>query len=242
MGRLFSGPQLPILMVTGLAKEMRIARGPGFLVIASGGDSERLRQILAARGEPGCRAVLSFGIAGGLDPDLAPGDVIVATGIVANGYRWPAHAAFSEILATSLISGGIATRLADIAGVDAPVLDASTKATMRSSTGAAAVDMESHVASDFAQRHGLIFTALRIVCDPAARTLPPIVSDALRSDGGIDHLAMLTGLLRSPTQLAALTRLAGEARTSFRALRRCRDLLGIGRGLPDFFELLGDVA
>jgi hopanoid-associated phosphorylase len=242
MNQIVPGPQLPILMVTGLAKEMRIARGPGFRVIASGGAPERLRRALAARVEPGCRAVLSFGIAGGLDPKLAPGDVVIATGVVADGRRWPAHAAFAEGLASSLISGGITTRLADIAGVDEPVLDAATKASMRSRTGAAAVDMESHVASDFARRHGLIFTALRIICDPAARTLPPLVAQAFRADGSIDHLAMLSGLLRRPAQLPALTRLAAEARTSFRALRRCRDLLGIGGGLPDFFELLGDVA
>ena len=191
---------------------------------------------------PGCSAVLSFGIAGGLDPDLAAGDVVVATGIVHEGTRWPAHQTLADSLAASLSAGGISASMADIAGVDAPLLDADAKAAVRRGTGAAAVDMESHVASEFAAQHGLMFAALRIVCDPAARTMPAMVANALRPDGGVDHYAVLTDLLREPTQLATLTRLAGEARASFRALGRCRDLLGIGRGFPDLVQLLRDVA
>jgi adenosylhomocysteine nucleosidase len=233
---------LPILMVTGLAKEMRLAEGPGLVAIASGGDTKKLRGLLADRAVPGCRAVLSFGIAGGLDPSLAAGDVVVATGVVAEGRRWPAHPALAESLAEALIAGGVSVRRADIAGVDAPLLDAAAKARTRSATGAAAVDMESHVASAFAARHGLIFAALRIVCDPAARSMPAVVANALRPDGEIDHLAIFADLVRKPTELTKLPRLAGEARASFRALSRCRDLLGIGRGLPNLVELLGDVA
>jgi hopanoid-associated phosphorylase len=235
-------PALPILMVTGLAKEMRLAAGPGLVGIASGGNTQRLRERLAERSSPGCRAVVSFGIAGGLDPSLAAGDVIVATGVVTRDGRRPTHPIFSEALAASLAGGGIAVRRADIAGVDRPLLDADAKARTREETAAAVVDMESHVASAFAARHGLMFAALRIVCDPATRSLPSGVAAALRPDGGIDHVAFLSDLVRRPAQIAGLPRLAGEARRSFRSLSRCRDLLGIGRGLPNFVELLRDVA
>jgi hopanoid-associated phosphorylase len=234
---------LPILMVTGLAKEMRLAEGPGLVAIASGGNAARLRADLAARRVPGCRAVVSFGIAGGLDPALAPGDVVIASGIVAEDCgQTPVHAGFSDMLAASLAGGGVTVRRAAIAGVDAPVLTAASKARLRQATNAAAVDMESHVAAAFAERHGLMFAALRIICDPAAHSLPAIVTGALRADGGIDGLALIANLLRRPAELATLPRLAGEARVSFRSLSRCRDLLGIGSGLPDLLELLRDVA
>lgn len=234
--------RIPVLVVTGMAKEMRLAGGPGLAAVVSGGDPERLRRLLAAERVDGYRAVLSFGIAGGLDPDLAPGDAVVATGIAAAGARHPAHPALADWLAASLTAGGVRVRLADIAGADAPVLDAAAKAAMRHATGAVAVDMESHIARDFAAERGLMFAALRIVCDPAARSLPPIVAGALRADGGIDHRTLLTNLLRRPAELAALSRLAGEARTSFRVLGRCGNLLGIGRGLPNLFQPLGDIA
>jgi hopanoid-associated phosphorylase len=234
--------RLPVLMVTGLAKEMRLAEGPGLIGIASGGDTGRLRQLLSERNLPGCRAVLSFGIAGGLDPNLSAGDVVVATGIIDGSRRWAAHPALSDQLAATLRAGGIDTKRADIAGVDAPVLGADAKTAMRQATGAAAVDMESHVACEFAARHGLVFAALRIICDPAARTMPAVVANALRPDGEVDHFAVLSDLLRQPKLLVTLPRLANDARASFRALGRCRDLLGIGRGFPDLVQLLGDVA
>ena len=191
---------------------------------------------------PAAARSLSFGIAGGLDPSLAAGDVVVATGVISDGRRRPAHPALADQLAATLLSGGIRSKRADIVGVDQPLLTAEDKAATRRKTGAAAVDMESHVASEFAARHGLIFAALRIICDPAERSLPAIVANALKPDGGVNALAVLADLVRKPTQIASLPRLANEARTSFRALGRCRDLLGIGRGFPDLVELLGDVA
>jgi hopanoid-associated phosphorylase len=234
--------RLPVLMVTGLAKEMRLAEGPGLIALASGGDTRRLRRQLAERKAAGCRAVLSFGIAGGLDPGLRTGDVVVAAGVASGGQRWAAHPALADQLAATLLAGGISSKRADIAGVDAPLLTVADKTAMRRATGAAAVDMESHIACEFAARHGLVFAALRIICDPASRTLPQMVANAVRPDGGVDHLAVLADLLKKPTQLMALPRLASEARMSFRALSRCRDLLGIGRGFPDLVELLGDIA
>jgi len=234
--------RLPILVVSGLAREMRLAKGPGLVGIASGGDTDRLRRLLADRAVPGCRAVLSFGIAGGLDPELTAGDVVVATGVIAEGRRLAAQPALADSLAGSLASGGLSAVRADIAGVDAPLLTAADKARTRDHTRAVAVDMESHVAAAFAERHNLAFAVLRIVCDPAARAMPRVVANALRPDGEVDHLALLADLVRKPMQLAALPRLANEARTSFRALSRCRDLLGIGRGFPNLVELLGDVA
>jgi hopanoid-associated phosphorylase len=234
--------RLPVLVVTGLAREMKLASGPGLAGVTSGGSPQRLRRLLAERSAPGCSAVLSFGIAGGLDPDLSAGDVVVATGVIAAGERWPAHRGLADSFAESLSEGGINVKLADIAGVDAPLLDSDAKAAVRRETGAAVADMESHVASEFAARHGLMFAALRIVCDPAARSMPAMVANALKPDGGVDHYAVLADVLRRPRELATLRRLAGAARTSFRVLGRCRDLLGIGRGFPNLVELLGDVA
>jgi len=231
-----------ILVVVGLAFEARIARTRKSANVCCRRGSQAEAAMERALNDPRCRGAISFGIAGGLDPELSAGDVVVASGIASGGRRWPAHPALSDQLAATLLAGGIRTRRADIAGVDAPLLTAGDKASVRFATGAAAVDMESHVACEFAARHGLVFAAIRIICDPAARSMPAMVANALKPDGGLDTLAVLADLLKKPTQLAALPRLANEARTSFRALGRCRDLLGIGRGFPDLVELLGDVA
>jgi adenosylhomocysteine nucleosidase len=233
---------LPVLAVTGLKREARLAAGPGVATIGAGGDPKRLRAILSARIKPGCRAVVSIGIAGGLDPTLVPGDVVIGTGVVGARQRWEAHADIARLLADRLAGHSKQVVLADLAGVDAPALSLMEKSTLRAATGAAAVDMESHVAAAFAEDHGLPFTAVRVVCDPADRALPAFVAHALRPDGEVDIAAVLLAIARRSAKVGGLVRLARDARAAFEALRHCRALLGFGLSVPHFDELLGHVS
>jgi hopanoid-associated phosphorylase len=220
-----------ILIVTGLAREARIAEGLGAVVIGAGANPAQLRALLEAKDAGAYRTVVSFGIAGGLDPSLAPGAVVIATGVIAAEARWASHPAVVRLWAHRLEDIGGRVTLADIAGSDSPLLTAEDKMVLRSATGAAVVDMESHVAATFAAARGMPFAAIRAVCDPADRALPPLAAEALRPDGGLDLPAILRSLARRPAQVAALPRLARDAATAFAALRRVRAALGPGLGL-----------
>ena len=231
----------PILAVTGLAAEARLAAGPGVTTIMAGGNPARLRSMLRARVQPDCRAVISIGIAGGLCPSLVPGDVIVATGVTAPDRRHAASSVVAHRIAARLSDHPKRVIMADLAGVDIAVLSPSDKRALRSATGALAVDMESHVAAAFAARHGLPFAAVRVVCDPAHRALPDLIATALRPDGEVSLCNVFRSLWQRPMQLLAMPRLARDAAEGFRALRRCRDLLGHGFGMHDLGELVGDV-
>jgi adenosylhomocysteine nucleosidase len=235
-----SDPRLPILVVTGLAREARIAAGPSTVVIRSGGCPERLRSALGGR-LPACGAVVSFGLAGGLRPGLPPGAVVLAAGVVASGERWPADPNIAQAWTRALAAAGQHITLADVAGTETPLLTPAEKAAWWQSTAAAVVDMESHIAAAFAARLGIPFAAIRVVCDPAERALPPLVSGALRPDGGIAVSKILGRLARQPAQVAALPRLAADAAAAFASLGHCRSLLGPRLGLLSFGELLGDV-
>jgi adenosylhomocysteine nucleosidase len=230
----------PILVVTGLAREARIAGGPGVIVIATGGEAARLRAALAEA--PSCRAVVSFGIAGGLDPALRPGAVVMARGVTGGG-AWPSHPDILRLWIERLERSGERLTDAILAGVDAPLVAPAEKAALRAATGAAAVDMESHLAAAFAATRRLPFAALRVVCDPAERGLPPFAAEALRPDGRLDYAAILRSLAARPAQLAALPRLARDASAAFAALGRVRAALGPGFGLGSLSldEPLGDV-
>ncbi|MGU3359769.1 phosphorylase [Methylobacterium sp. M6A4_1b] len=223
---------LPVLAVTGLAKEARLAAGPGVLAVGAGGNPERLRALLAARPTPGCRAVVSIGIAGGLDPALVPGDVLVATAIVTPARRYRTDPAIAAAWMRALAGSGPTVRDGVLAGVDAAVLDVAAKAALRDATGSAGVDMESHVAAAYAERYGLPFAALRIVCDPADRAIPAFAAQALKPDGEPDILAVLAAITRQPSQIPALIRLARDSGRAFRSLTRCRARLGTALGVP----------
>lgn len=211
-----------ILAVTGLAREARIASGPGVIAVAGGGDAGALAILIEEAIANGVAAIISFGIAGALDPALEPGACIVATSIVGENACWPVDPAWSHAIERRLPQ---AIR-ADLAGVHHVVADAAAKRALFASRGAAAVDMESHIAAMLAQDHDLPFAAFRVVADPARRALPRAAAIALRKDGSVDILRVVKSLLRSPGELPLLGRAALDAQRAFRALRRGRGRLG----------------
>ncbi|WP_336488555.1 phosphorylase [Methylobacterium nigriterrae] len=232
----------PVLAVTGMAKEARIASGPGVTAIGAGGNTQRLRALLADRLEPGCRAVVSIGIAGGLDPGLVPGDIVVASGVVADRRRFAVDPVLAEALLARLAKPGVRAVAGDLAGVDTAVLSLDGKADLRAGTNALAVDMESHAAAIFAERHALPFAAIRVVCDPAHRALPAFAAKALKPDGEPDIRVILAALARDPGKLSAIIRLARDSSAAFSALARARALLGAGLGMPAAAEPLHKIA
>lgn len=198
-------------------------------MLCSGGDSARLRSLLGAVDPARFRALISFGLAGGLDPDLRPGDLIVASQVTADGKTWHAALTLTGALASALQASR--TALQGLAGVDTPVMEPAGKAALRAGTGASAVDMETHIAARFANENNLPWASLRVICDPAERGLPPLALQALKPNGRIDFTAVLKSLLSAPSQLPALISTGHDTMTAVIALRRARRLLGPGFGL-----------
>ena len=209
-----------LVIVCGLEAEAKIARGSADVrVIAGGGDAVRILSRLDAL-RPG--AVLSFGVAGGLAPGLAPGAIRVADAIVSpDGHRFVPDAVWSSSLA-----GALQVPLATFVGVDTPLADTRAKATAYAETQADLIDMESHVVAGWAARHDARFAALRVVTDPASRSLPHAATVGMRADGKVDLAAILASLARNPGQLPGLIRTGLDARAAFAALLRCRQSLG----------------
>jgi adenosylhomocysteine nucleosidase len=221
----------PVLIVTGLAREARIAAGPGLTVICSSSDPKQLRMLLASFDPSTIRGVISFGVAGGLDPALKSGDVVVATEITAGESRWSAALELSEELIAGAGLGRQRVVRAGLAGVEQIVSGKAGKAALRTATGAAAVDMESHIAAAYAEEVGLPFAALRVVSDPATRALPAVVMNAIKPDGNVDLRKVLGGLVRNPSTLRALVSTGRDFNRALRSLRGCRSFLLGGSGL-----------
>jgi adenosylhomocysteine nucleosidase len=227
-----------VIAVTGLKTEARIVAGPRVHAIAGGGDSAGLARALEAAVARKPSAIISFGVAGGLAPALAPGSMLVARAIVAeDGARYDCDPVWSKRLSGAL--DGVT--IADIAGIDFPLAGHEEKHALHIQTGAHAADMESHIAARVAAAHNLPFAAFRVVADPAHRRLPHAALVALKSDGSLAYGAIAGSIMRDPSQIPQLLRIAHDAQAAFLALFRSRKLLAGTLGFPDFREFLLDV-
>ena len=217
-----------ILAATGLQRERRIVAGPDIEAIASGGDPVRLEAVLD-RLAGTASGIISIGIAGALAAGLPVGQWVVADAVLVDGESLPTDAAWTGRLAARLPEAARGVLL----GVNAMVADATQKASLHSTTGAVAVDMESHIVARVARRHRLPFAAARVISDAAHHHLPPAARVGMRLDGGMDLPAVLRSLLANPGQLPALIRTGFEAERGFRALLRGHRRLGPRLGSPD---------
>jgi adenosylhomocysteine nucleosidase len=221
----------PILIVTGLVQEARIAAGPGMAVICSSSDPQQLRALLTVFDPTTIRGVVSFGVAGGLDPSLKSGDVVVATEVTAGDARWLAGLSLSEAQIAGIALGRRRVVRGGLAGVDEVVVGQACKAALRSETGAAAVDMESHIAAAYAAENDLPFTALRVISDPASRALPALARSAIKPNGDIDMRQIFRGLVRNPRAVRGLVSTGIDFSRALKSLRGCRGFLLGGEGL-----------
>src|ERR1700750_1649308 len=221
----------PILIVTGLVQEARIAAGPGMTVICSSSDPKQLRALLATFDPSTIRGVISFGIAGGLCPSLKSGDVVVATEVMAGDSRWLAGFALSEELIAGTGLGGNRVVLGGVVGVEQVVVACAGKAALHSETGAVAVDMESHIAAAYAAETGLPFAALRVVSDPAGRALPALAGNAGKTNRDRDLRRVLRGVPRNPLSLKQLVSTGLDFNRALKSLRGCRGFLLGGEAL-----------
>jgi adenosylhomocysteine nucleosidase len=223
-------PSGGILIVCGLKREAAILAGPGRTTLC--GDASTLRATLAEAASLTPSLVVSWGLCGALDPRFRPGDLILGAEVVSGEGAVRADEAVTSSLAQRLRSAGAHVVVERLAASDAPVLSAAAKAELHRSTGAAGVDMESLIAGQFALEQRAPFAILRAIADPAERDLPHLVLKAVDSDGGVDAVAIIKELIRSPSQFAGLRALAADSRAAFQALKRCRSLLpGLFLGL-----------
>jgi adenosylhomocysteine nucleosidase len=217
-----------VIAFVGMAFEAKIAAGPGVLVFCRN-DRRELAAVAETAAREGYRGIISFGVAGGLASSLRTGDWVVASAVLESQTTRATDTAWSSKL-LEIIAGA---SHAPIVGVDAPIAEPAMKRELHRRTGAAAVDMESHVVARLAAAHGLAFAAVRVVVDPADRAIPTAALLGMGRDGRADIVAVVRDLLARPSQLLALARVAADAFTARAELLRVRRLLGPHFGLVE---------
>jgi hopanoid-associated phosphorylase len=199
-----------VVVAVGLKSEAALLPS-GVRAVISGGDPVRLEALW-----PGdATAVLSFGIAGGLAPDVTRGAVILASALWEEGEVLAVDAPWRARLAALLPA-----RIGLLAASGTLLDSAAAKAALHARSGALAVDMESGAAARFAAARGIPFAALRAVADGPGEALPRAAAVGLNPDGSPAPGRVLAALLRRPGDLPALLRLAQASATAHAALAR----------------------
>jgi nucleoside phosphorylase len=221
----------PILIVVALDRELRrVARAFGLarrgkrargrlggsdliaLGLGLGGGARR------AVAEERPRLVVSCGFSGGLDPALAPGDLVLATAVRdENG---------DELVPAGPLRTAAAHALRGLRCAEGEIVCttgvAASKEEKRALArpGVLAVDMESYPAARAAAEAGVPWLALRVIVDPLGSSLPPFTRDPHRGYLG-PALRYALSSPRAVVDLVQLARRAWRAGTSLEeALRR----------------------
>lgn len=227
-------PRFHLGIVTGLDSEAEILRAAVARAPAAGADSVSIachgpgqeRGLSAARSllDVGATALLSFGVAGGCNPDLPSGAVVLSTGVrdmtvSGSGEFLYTNREWQRRLKARLL-GAVLVEDAPIASVTLPATAANDKQKLFADLNVAAVDMESAAVARAAMEAGAPFMALRAVLDHAAIGLPPSALAGLAPDGASNAGAVIRAVLRRPHDIPALIGLAAANTRANRALNR----------------------
>ena len=213
-------------IICGMASEVRaLGRWAGDSQVRIGisgarpdrAESEAMRLV-----EEGCRILMSWGVAGGLDPEMRPGDLVVPAAVVEEGGGcWPFAPSLGEAVAAAMPAG---FRWHDhgqgrcILGLDRMVPSPDDKTALFALTGAMTADMETHRMAKVAAGRHIPAVAVRAVGDPIDCWVPELAADALGEDGEPRLGAVAMGLLRRPWDFGALMRVKRETDAALEAL------------------------
>ena len=189
----------------------------GTLVVLSGMGRAAAARSAGALVDVGATVLVSWGMAGGLDPALAAGTVCLpATVISSDGASFGTDIHCRELVGAT-VSARCVVAFGKLLTAARPIDDVCAKAAAFRETGAQAVDLESLAIAEVAARRGVPFIAVRVIVDTARDALPAAVT-AASTGGQVNLLRLLAGLMRSPRDVVPLLRLAGRYRTATRAL------------------------
>jgi adenosylhomocysteine nucleosidase len=192
--------------------------GEGSLLALSGIGRAAAAAAALALVDAGVSALMTFGMAGGLDPALKPGSVVIPRELIAaDGARYAACQAWREHVAAAVSPLCAVTEGNLLTSTHALETPADKAAAFRNS-GAAAVDMESAAVAEVAAKHNLPFIAVRVIVDTAADALPRAVVAASRA-GRVRFTRLIGGLIVAPREIISLLRLAQRYRIAMHSLR-----------------------
>jgi adenosylhomocysteine nucleosidase len=171
------------------------------------------------------QAVVSYGLAGALSPDLRAGDVTICERSCLEDAETPGEAVVNsdpELVSLALSALDVAPRRAGALTVQRVVAAPAEKARLRESWGLDLVEMEGYWVGQAAGERGIPFLAVRALFDEAGRALPQIPG-IVTARGRSSSLRVVPHLIRHPRHIGELPRMARSRHLAIAGLVRLLD-------------------
>jgi adenosylhomocysteine nucleosidase len=161
--------------------------------------------------------IASIGVAGGLDPALIAGTLLVPAAIVTSDNQLvETDSKWRAKFSTALPSKPPSTLHM---GMDVAVANPKDKEGLFREYKAHAVDMESHILGEYAKQRGMPFIIIRTVADTAKDAIPEAALAGLSETGNVLPFQVIRRLVPNPGQLPALLQLARDSRAAINSLK-----------------------
>lgn len=207
-----------------------VARGAPWLVVQSGPGEARAAAAAERALAEGAVGLISWGLAGGLDPSIAPGTIVVPRRVLREqGTPYAVTPEWHERLAARART--LAMSDGDLLTVAAALHSREDKKAAHAAVGAVAVDMESAAIGAVALRAGVPFAVARVIVDGATDALPRD-AEAWVDEQGAQRLAPLLRAVLTPAEWPVLATLGRRFAVARRTLERFADALAAEQALP----------
>jgi hopanoid-associated phosphorylase len=204
-------------ILCGFESEAKVARLLTPLVVCSGAREavayQQAENLVAQK----ATTILSFGLAGGLNPALKPNTLVIGDRVVMENGK---TIRCDEKLTALLQRACPQAKKGGVYGSTHLVPSPAEKRPLYEKSGCLIVDMESHVAAEVATKHHIRFGILRGVSDTADETFPPAALVGINPNGSINVGATLVSVLKQPGQVPALINLFKNTDAVLKNLKR----------------------
>jgi len=188
-------------ILTGIEAEAAIARKIANVEVAcAGARPQRARWLARELVQRGAKRLISFGIAGGLEPGLPVGSMIIGSQVTS----LDGSTICDKAWAADLMQKFPEAHCGGVWGSEMIVASAREKRALYEKSRCLAVDMESQCAAQIATEANIPLAVLRVVCDSSDMDIPPVVMASIAEDGRINVGRALWHIVRHPLQIPDL--------------------------------------
>ncbi|GKS69691.1 hopanoid-associated phosphorylase [Nitrosomonas sp. PY1] len=184
----------------------------------SGMGAESARKAAKQLCDAGVTRLVSFGVAGALDAQLKPGDLVLPDAVYGENLLpvaldWRNHLQHRLSSNTVIVNGVLVNSVE-------PLTTMESKLNLAEITGACAVDMESSAVATVAADAAIPFIAVRAIVDPVEFSPPGALLNAVKPDGSANLFRVLTLVLNRSIPIGTLLQMGLGMRAACKTLSR----------------------